>query len=1265
MGWILLFVTIAFWALGEILRPKPDVENARASKLGDLRFPRATAGSPVPVIFGKVRLRSPNTTWFGNFKAVAEKVKVKTSIFSSKDQIVGYNYFVSMDLALCTGPDVTLHKIWAEKKVLSDQTATPVNGDGVTRSILNAGLFGGPQKGGGMAGTIRFYSGAFTQSRNAFISGLATNGADLPAYVGICHVVFENWVRTITVPYIGQVTITTPFFIGTQAQLHALSFELSRYPDNLGLGANRLIGDDLNPAEIIYSILTEAWGGLGVNPASIDKASFVAVGTTLKAESNGASVTIASSNDAKSVLQEMLRQVDGLLYQDPATGRIVLRLVREDYTIGTLPVFDETNVESVETFSRSSWADTYNQIRLIYNSRAKRYNDFATFVQDGANISAQGQVRPIDLNFPTVTVESLATTLATRELAYRSVPLFRVTLRATRFASTLRPGDPFVFAWARYGIVQSVMRVQRFDFGELISGNVVMDCIQDKFAVASTVYAVPTGGLDNPGDNPALDITKWNVFESPYLFVNRLATPFAVTVDSSYFWALARDPSSTHDGYDFLTSLDNFVEEIITELSRVDFPYNCLLFTAVHRTQAQDDGVLAKIVVQSPQPDGNVFGVQSASEIRTDGRGLVVVNGEVMAYESRTDNGNGTYDLNTVHRALLDTTFGDHAVGDAVFLLSGVTWLSLNANADLGTLFYQLLSFTAQQAQVVGDFATQSFARAQRYDRPLPPDLMQVEGLRAPIEVIGVTDVDITTYVERNRTSPDEVVLLADSADTPEASTTYTARLYLDGVLLATSTALTFAGLPHNLAGLSGTGLARVEIEAVRAVGASHTPDWAEFFYALYLSLSAERLTNSGFESSLATGWTVTSGTWDNPVTAYPLDAVRVVGASGDDQNLESLTGTPAELRQNYTIPGGDLGKSAIFRIWKGGKGSAVGQIIIELRAGAVVLKSITTPNVAAATVGKWELLEIPLTLRSDAATVRVRIMATGAGSVWDNASLKNHTTSPPPAITYDGLTTPVGCWSLRRAISGYGGALVRIRDTFDDSEQDVGFDLDGNLDAFFVRGQARVVRIYDQSGNAVNLEAPSAATQPRLLWNMTETGRSIIVFDNLDDQLRDPTPGTARPYMALRPNAVFVSGPKKDTASDYLFSIAHSDGAHSSPFTRWGMDADTDWGIWLNGAVTNDAGATAPNGGKSVWWLDYQNGLGYHNDDAVSTVTWTAADVTYPNSTRLKISGAGDDSLPWSGSFSELCIFTGNIAAGDRQLIMEDAALYWYNLAI
>ena len=134
--------------------------------------------------------------------------------------------------------------------------------------------------------------------------------------------------------------------------------------------------------------------------------------------------------------------------------------------------------------------------------------------------------------------------------------------------------------------------------------------------------------------------------------MSRKSSDAAAWSKVAYIWAFARDPNGKHNGYDLLTSTDNFVEVIVTAINHIPFPLNCKLRTAVHRTQAQDDGILAKLVVELPQPPGAIFSASAVGDIRTNGEGLLYVGGEYMAYEGFVDNGDGTYDLTNVHRAL-------------------------------------------------------------------------------------------------------------------------------------------------------------------------------------------------------------------------------------------------------------------------------------------------------------------------------------------------------------------------------------------------------------------------------------------------------------------------------------------------------------------------------------------------------------------------------------------------------------------------------------
>ena len=111
------WLTLALFAISFIatalLAPKPNIENAKPGQLGDFRFPRNDEGAPVPIFWGRVRLRGGNTLFYGNLRAEAIREKVKTGLFSSKRVTVGHTYSLTINMAfgLLTGQSSTIRSV--------------------------------------------------------------------------------------------------------------------------------------------------------------------------------------------------------------------------------------------------------------------------------------------------------------------------------------------------------------------------------------------------------------------------------------------------------------------------------------------------------------------------------------------------------------------------------------------------------------------------------------------------------------------------------------------------------------------------------------------------------------------------------------------------------------------------------------------------------------------------------------------------------------------------------------------------------------------------------------------------------------------------------------------------------------------------------------------------------------------------------------------------------------------------------------------------
>jgi hypothetical protein len=91
-----------------------------------------------------------------------------------------------------------------------------------------------------------------------------------------------------------------------------------------------------------------------------------------------------------------------------------------------------------------------------------------------------------------------------------------------------------------------------------------------------------------------------------------------------------------------------------------------------------------------------------------------------------------------------------------------------------------------------------------------------------------------------------------------------------------------------------------------------------------------------------------------------------------------------------------------------------------------------------------------------------------------------------------DYATGATGMWSLgRRVLSSYTGSLIRVRESAGNTEQDIGYDANGNLDevallAFVGSNSGYIRKVYDQSGGTNHLIQATSSNQPAIVISGT-----------------------------------------------------------------------------------------------------------------------------------------------------------------------------------
>lgn len=752
MIWFTLALFVVSFLVTALLAPKPEIENARAESFDNLNFPRATEDAPIPLVLGRVRFKAPNTLWYGDFRSEAIRERIKTGLFSKKTITVGYKYYLGIDLGLCMGPNVQLHEIIIDdKSVWTGSTSTTTSTGG---SVSALELFGGHKNGGGFSGSWVYYPGAFDQTVNAYLQG-QVGAANVPAYNGLAHIVFQG------------------AYIGESAQLRTMAFVLSSYSNAINVDNSGRVGDDMNPMEAIYQVMTDQWRGLGVPASMIDVPNFRAAGNVLLAEGNGVSILVSSQQSGKQIISEILRQIDGVMYQDPETGLFKIKLIRFDYNPDTVPEYDEFDVIQIRNFSKTAWEDVISQVKVSFSQRDKDSTAVAISM-DSATAAMFGRLRTTNVSFPFCYSATLANALASRERAALSVPLFRATIELNRNGYSLRPGDVFKLNWPEYGLVGAIFRVQRHDLGALLDNRIVVDCLQDSFAQADTIFAPPAASTWQPITTIPQAINVFSVVEMPYFIGSRLEFPIAD--GRAAVIPLALKPGLSSTGFDFLLGIASG-NLPIREPEQADYPATGTLSAIYPATAGVATGLDATgfTLINTL----GTFEVPTAGEQRSGDAGLLWVDGEWMSYGGVGVGGV----LTNIRRGLFGTTPKTHAAGTRVWNATPELFGLGTIGDDLsetGTVFFKMLDRIGGTSLDESNAIQYSATMQDLADRPLRPRNVQLAGSRA-FNLVTATNQTVT-WVASNRAAA-EVTYENDAAQTPDQTETYDVRVWFDGVL--------------------------------------------------------------------------------------------------------------------------------------------------------------------------------------------------------------------------------------------------------------------------------------------------------------------------------------------------------------------------------------------------------------------------------------------------------------------------------------------------
>lgn len=264
----------------------------------------------------------------------------------------------------------------------------------------------------------------------------------------------------------------------------------------------------------------------------------------------------------------------------------------------------------------------------------------------------------------------------------------------------------------------------------------------------------------------------------------------------------------------------------------------------------------------------------------------------------------------------------------------------------------------------------------------------------------------------------------------------------------------------------------------------------------------------------------------------YNMNAVnadQVNNPSGTEQTAEQLdfeASRTARIAQTVTLT---AGTEYTFSVWAR---AASGTEPFRLRywdnvGGSGGGSAFTASATWSASTGRYEMtftaqnsgtFQVFIQNAADGATRRIYFwgaMLNVGGAALDYVKTEFPTgpSNPPtaPMEFGDNFAGVTAYYSLRRFTKGEDNNAIRVRRSSDDTEQDIGFDANGDLDttallAFVGTGgtdNGFVTTFYDQSGNGNNATNATESEQPLVVSGgtlVTENGKAALDFDGTSD---------------------------------------------------------------------------------------------------------------------------------------------------------------------
>lgn len=519
---------------------------------------------------------------------------------------------------------------------------------------------------------------------------------------------------------------------------------------------------DINPIHFIRECHTDQiWGGR--YPESKMGDSYKTAADQIWDEQLGVSFLFTEEIKWREIIEEVARHIDAIPYQDPDTGLMEIKLIRDDYEVETLPVLDPSNSD-LERINDPFENEIFNSVIIEFWNKETGENDSIT-LSDAAAVDMVGFINSKTYSYSGITNKRTATIVGNRDLARSSRPYYQGRVKTNRAVANLKPGDVFLLKSPEDGIEQIICRVTKRSESGLLNGDITLEFGEDIFGQVMTTFSQPSESVwvDPIGD--PRQFSYQTAFEIPYyLAVQAEGDDFMSTLaDGSCFYGFAGVSPifGAHLNYNLYVYPDGVTQEPDTE-----FAISCQ-FTPV--------GVVSVDVDDQAELTIPVEALSGMDSVRV---GHLIMVGdnldadrEWMVLDAEAADGDTEI---TVRRGLIDTTPKPITAGTPLYFVgtffggSETEYISSEVIEGYGTPKNGLGSY-------LGPYEYHDLTMAGRIFKPYPPGDLRLDNLPLPVNYSPTSDSVVLTWHHRDRvTQSDQNIDFFDTSDYgPEASTTY------------------------------------------------------------------------------------------------------------------------------------------------------------------------------------------------------------------------------------------------------------------------------------------------------------------------------------------------------------------------------------------------------------------------------------------------------------------------------------------------------------